>query len=171
MCHDQQMNSTLVDRLHWFVMPSSRNRRCVPGFLVVGACCLVASAGLGWALSAVEEGLDGEEESVVEEADAYDPGLEPLVMMAANDLAKRLEVAVETIEVLEAKLVVWPDAAMGCPDPEMVYIQVPQDGSVIRLQCGDQVYQYHTGGARMPFLCEEPTPSLGPNEEEDFESD
>jgi hypothetical protein len=32
--------------------------------------------------------------------------------------------------------------------------QVPEDGLLIRLQAGDQTYEYHSGGFRDPFLCE-----------------
>jgi hypothetical protein len=80
--------------------------------------------------------------------------MEPLVRMAKEDLAQRLDIQVEDIQVLEARGVVWPDASMGCPQPGMAYIQVPQDGSLIRLSAGGQNYDYHSGGNRMPFLCE-----------------
>ena len=171
MCHDQQINSTGVDRLHSKVMSSSQNWRCLERLLVSCACWVVISAVPGWPLTAAEEEPSGEQEPVVGETDQYDPGLEPLVMMARNDLAERLAVGVESIEVVEARLVVWPDASMGCPDPEMAYIQVPQDGSVIRLQNHSEIFQYHTGGDRMPFFCPEPAPGLGSHEENGSESD
>ena len=108
---------------------------------------------------------------MAEESTRYDAGLEPLVAMAKEDLAERLEVGVEIIEVLEAELVVWPDASMGCPDPEMMYIQVLQDGSRIRLQVEEAVFEYHTGGERMPFLCEDPTAPVSPPQNSDAVSD
>jgi hypothetical protein len=37
----------------------------------------------------------------------------------------------------------------------MVYIQVPQDGALIRLSAKGQVYDYHSGGNRGVFLCEQ----------------
>ncbi|MGB5660031.1 MAG: hypothetical protein WBO54_11160 [Thermoanaerobaculia bacterium] len=111
------------------------------------------------------------EEAVAEESTQYDAGLEPLVVMAKEDLAERQEVEVEVIEVLEAELVVWPDASIGCPDPEMMYIQVLQDGSRIRLQVEEAVFEYHTGGERMPFLCEDPTAPVSPPQNSDAASD
>jgi hypothetical protein len=126
---------------------------------------------LACASPSAEESRSGEEESQVEESIQYDPGLEPFVVMAKEDLAERLEVGVEAFEVLEAELVVWPDASMGCPDPEMMYIQVPQDGSLIRLQVEDKVFEYHSGGDRPPFLCEEPSAPVGSPQESDADSD
>jgi len=108
---------------------------------------------------------------MVEESGEFDASLQPLVTMAKEDLAERLEVGVEAIQVLEAKLVVWPDASMGCPQPEMMYIQVPQDGCLIRLQVEEEVFEYHSGGHRMPFPCEEPAPPAAPPEDLDSETD
>lgn len=129
--------------------------------------------GLACSAPAADEIRNAEdsEEAVAEESTRYDAGLEPLVAMAKEDLAERLEVGVEIIEVLEAELVVWPDASMGCPDPEMMYIQVLQDGSRIRLQVEEAVFEYHTGGERMPFLCEDPTAPVSPPQNSDAVSD
>jgi hypothetical protein len=89
------------------------------------------------------------------EAASYDPALEPLVTKALEDLSGRLKVGVDEIIVVEAVLVVWPDASLGCPQPGMVYAQVPVDGTLIRLSVGGKVYEYHGGGWTDPFLCEE----------------
>jgi len=83
-------------------------------------------------------------------------GLNSLVHSAQEDLAQRLSIKVEQIEVIEAKSVVWPDASVGCPQPGMRYRQVPQDGALIRLQAEGRVYEYHNGGTRGLFLCEQP---------------
>ena len=85
-----------------------------------------------------------------------DPSLNPLVQQAKEDLAHKLSVPVDQIEVLEARAVVWPDASLGCPQPGMRYRQVPMDGALIRLQVEGKVYEYHSGGGRDPFLCEQP---------------
>jgi hypothetical protein len=83
-----------------------------------------------------------------------DAGLQNLINKAITDLAKRLSIPAVEITVLEATPVVWPDASLGCPQPGMAYTQVPEDGLLIRLQAGGQVYEYHSGGIRDPFLCE-----------------
>jgi hypothetical protein len=82
-----------------------------------------------------------------------DPTLQKLVMQAKEDLAKRLAISVEQIDLVEFQSVVWPDKSMGCPQPGMAYIQVQQDGMLIRLLTGGRVYEYHSGGNHPPFLC------------------
>lgn len=93
---------------------------------------------------------------------AYDPAMEPLVQAAMDDLARRLGIPPEEIIVVEAQAVVWPDAAMGCPQPDMMYIQVPQDGAFIQLSAGGKTYNYHSGGSREVFLCEQTGKSGAP---------
>lgn len=89
------------------------------------------------------------------EAASYDPALEPLVTIALEDLSDRLNVDIGQIVVIEAELVTWPDASLGCPQPGMVYAQVPVDGTLIRLEVAGKVYEYHGGGWIDPFLCEQ----------------
>jgi hypothetical protein len=85
-----------------------------------------------------------------------EPGLESLIALAKEDLAQRLSISADQMDVVEARSVVWPDASLGCPQPEMRYKQVPQDGALIRLSAEGRVYEYHSGGGRDPFLCEDP---------------
>jgi hypothetical protein len=84
-------------------------------------------------------------------------GLTPLIEVALADLASRLGVAKASIAVIAANSVVWPDAALGCPIPDMRYRQVPVDGAQILLEHGGRVYAYHSGGDRGPFLCADPS--------------
>lgn len=86
---------------------------------------------------------------------ALDPGLQRLVEMAKEDLATRLSIAVDEIDLIEAKAVVWPDSSLGCPQPGMQYLQVPEDGAFVILQARGLNYEYHTGGSRGLFLCEQ----------------
>jgi hypothetical protein len=91
-------------------------------------------------------------------APVIDPALQPQIDHAQQDLATRLGIAPTDIEVLEAYTVTWPDGSLGCPMPDMAYIQVLMDGALIRLRAFDAVYEYHSGATRPPFLCEQPTP-------------
>jgi hypothetical protein len=83
-----------------------------------------------------------------------DPALDPYVAIARADLAGRLAVPAESIEVVAATLVTWPDGSLGCPQPGMSYTQVPVDGAMIVLRAGDKDFGYHTGGQQGPFLCQ-----------------
>jgi hypothetical protein len=91
-------------------------------------------------------------------------GLEGLIEKAKEDLAQRLSISVDQISLLEAAGVVWPDSSMGCPQPGMKYLQVPEDGALIVLQVEGVSYEYHHGGKRGLFLCEKKLkdPSLPP---------
>ena len=80
-------------------------------------------------------------------------GLQNLINQAIADLAQRLSIPAAQIKLVEATAVVWPDSSLGCPQPGMAYTQVPQDGLLIRLQADGQIYEYHSGGRRGPFLC------------------
>jgi hypothetical protein len=83
-----------------------------------------------------------------------DPAIQRRVDMAMADLALRLSISTSEIKLLEATPVVWSDSSLGCPQPGMAYLQVPEDGLLIRLEVNGQIYPYHSGGSRDPFLCE-----------------
>lgn len=76
------------------------------------------------------------------------------VGQAKDDLARRLSIEVNRIELVEVQQVVWSDSSLGCPQPGMAYVQVQRDGLLIRLRVGEIVYNYHSGGGRTPFLCD-----------------
>lgn len=91
-----------------------------------------------------------------------EPSAQPLVEQARSDLARRLSVPAERIEVVEVRSVVWPDGSLGCPQPGMRYIQVLTDGALILLRYEGRTYEYHSGGSRPPFLCEQASPGAKP---------
>ena len=75
-----------------------------------------------------------------------------LVAQAIADLVARTGSAPAEIELIGLEQVTWPDASLGCPQPGMAYAQVLQEGWQIRLRCRGQVYEYHSGPSRPPFL-------------------
>lgn len=81
--------------------------------------------------------------------------LQKLVAEAKGDLAKRLDMPTDQIDLVELSPVVWPDGALGCPKPGVAYTQVQQEGLLIRLHAGKRIYPYHSGGGASPFLCEQ----------------
>ncbi len=78
-----------------------------------------------------------------------------LIDLAVDDLAARLNISREAIELVRFEEVTWPDGALGCPQPGMAYIQVLVDGAFIQLRADGNLYNYHSGGGRGPFLCEQ----------------
>jgi hypothetical protein len=88
-----------------------------------------------------------------------------LAVFAQQDLATRLGLGVEQVEVLDVVETTWPDASLGCPQPGMVYAQVEQTGLVIRLRADGKMYFYHSGEAQQPFLCEAMTLNVPTDDE------
>lgn len=77
----------------------------------------------------------------------------PIVAPARVDLARRLGVDPEEIEVVSSEEVTWPDASLGCPQPGMSYTQSLVEGSKVVLEHDGRVYLYHAGDDDEPFLC------------------
>ena len=82
------------------------------------------------------------------------PNMEKLVRQAKEDLAGRLSVEVQQIMVTCIMELMWPDSSLGCPEPDMMYSQVLQEGCLIRLRVGDKTYDYHSSAKGSPFHCE-----------------
>ena len=75
---------------------------------------------------------------------------------AIADLAARQGAQPSAITVVSEENVVWPDSALGCPEPGMNYMQVLTDGVRIVLELDGVEYAYHGGGSRDVFLCPSP---------------
>jgi hypothetical protein len=89
------------------------------------------------------------------EMDDLEPGTQSSVEVAVADLAERLQIDPEQVTLRSLDPVVWPDAGLGCPQPEVQYAQVPVEGARIRLEVDGVTYDYHAGGGRPePFLCD-----------------
>lgn len=82
-----------------------------------------------------------------------DPQLEQFVAQARSDLARRLGVDENTVEVAEAAFVIWPNGALGCPDPDMMYTQALVPGYRIRLDAAGNRYHYHGATGKPPVHC------------------
>ena len=87
-----------------------------------------------------------------------DPDLRATVEAARADLAEKLSIADEEIEVVEAQRVRWRDSSAGCPQPDHVYMQVLTDGSRVILTAEGREFRYHQAGGGVPFWCENPSP-------------
>lgn len=81
------------------------------------------------------------------------PSLDEAVNLARGDLAKRLGVAPEDIEVTDAREVTWPNGALGCPEDGGMYTQALVDGFYIQLQAEGTRHAYHAGRDGVPFAC------------------
>lgn len=79
--------------------------------------------------------------------------LEAETLRAREDLARRLDVPLESIRTVVARRVTWNNGALGCPEPDMMYTQALVPGYFIRLIADDQSYAYHGSDGQQPFFC------------------
>jgi hypothetical protein len=79
---------------------------------------------------------------------------EEILKKAITDLAERLGISEDQVQVIDAKAVTWPDASLGCPQPGMVYAQVTTPGYWILLEALENRYPYHTDVATQIILCQ-----------------
>lgn len=79
---------------------------------------------------------------------------EPRVVdVAKADLAQRLNLSADEIQVVKVEPVQWRDASLGCPKPGMMYAQVITPGYQIILSAQGKEYDYRATQERA-FLCE-----------------
>ena len=71
------------------------------------------------------------------------PGAETAVRAAIDDLAAKLKIASEAVQVASVSAVDWSDTSLGCPQPGMFYAQIIVQGYKIILSAGGQQVEYH----------------------------
>lgn len=80
------------------------------------------------------------------------------VQAAIDQEADRVGVRAEDVEVVGYADVHWPDGAIGCPEPGMMYTTVMVEGKVLLLSVEGQVASYHGTDEGEFFYCASPTP-------------
>ena len=85
------------------------------------------------------------------------------VTRAVADAAERTGVPAGDIEVVEFAMVTWPDGAIGCPEPGMLYTQALVDGYRIVLDADGTQLTYHGATGADPFLCRSPADPVQPD--------
>lgn len=123
---------------------------------VAGEKAVICSKGFAVASAPQEtSAMSGEKAPELRDASS-----QALVSRARDDLAQRLGVAAAEVKLIAFQSVVWPDGSLGCPQPGREYPQVLQDGVLIRFEVHGRQFEYHGGGRREPFLCENPSPPV-----------
>lgn len=79
--------------------------------------------------------------------------LEEATRSARADAAQRSGLAAESIELVKAEAVTWPDGSLGCPKPGMGYTQALVPGYRIRLRAKGAVLDYHLSDRGKLVLC------------------
>lgn len=76
-------------------------------------------------------------------APGWPAGADASVRAAINDLAARLEIAPENVQVVSVQAIDWSDTSLGCPQPGMFYAQVITLGYKIVLSAEGKQVEYH----------------------------
>jgi hypothetical protein len=84
----------------------------------------------------------------------------PAVQAAVADMAERADVPVDEVTVAGYADVTWPDGAIGCPQPGMMYTQALVPGHQLVLQVGDTLASYHAAEGKDFAYCASPQPPL-----------
>lgn len=79
-------------------------------------------------------------------------GIDTLVEQAKTDLAQRLEVDTDQIDVKSVEPTEFPDASLGVPEPGKSYAQVITPDYIVELTVGGQTYRYHASDEKILFL-------------------
>ena len=77
-----------------------------------------------------------------------------LVTLAKDDLASRLNVSADVIQLTQLSAVEWPDPSLGLPADDMMYAQVITPGYILEFETNNTTYVYHTDQERVVFAGE-----------------
>ncbi|MGC9400131.1 MAG: FG-GAP repeat domain-containing protein [Anaerolineae bacterium] len=115
-------------------------------FLILGGLTACADANAA-------DKPPSEEKTVAPEVETVAP-----LAAAREDLAQRLDVALDKVTVESVSPTEFPDASLGAPEPGQMYAQVVTPGYVITLTVEGQTYRYHGAGERAVAVPIEATP-------------
>jgi hypothetical protein len=82
-----------------------------------------------------------------------DPVPQSLIIAAKENLARRLDITPEEIQLVKLEAVEWPDASLGCPQSGMTYAQGVTPGFWVILEVEGERYAYHTDNLRKVVNC------------------
>lgn len=91
-----------------------------------------------------------------------DASLQNLVERTIEDLAGRLALSMDSIEVTEITEMEWSDSSLDCPQPGMSYLPVITPGFRILFRANDQIYEYHSNRDSYFVFCENRIPPIIP---------
>ena len=87
-------------------------------------------------------------------------GRDEAVRLAVDVLSHQLGVDAQSLTVVTAEAVEWPDSSLGCPERDMVYLPSLVSGFRVILEEGGRRHEVHTGAGRA-VVCGGATPAHG----------
>lgn len=124
-----------------------------PGRLI--GVLMLAGAVLASCMAEPPAGSAGASAAATDEAASQAGPLDIAVATARADLAARLDLAEDMIDVVEARSVTWASGDLGCPEPGMSYPQVLTPGVLVVLSADGARHHYHGGRGGAPAYCPE----------------
>ncbi|RPI14291.1 MAG: hypothetical protein EHM60_07110 [Lysobacterales bacterium] len=89
---------------------------------------------------------------------AFPPELQKMTREVIADAASRTGLASEALVVERAEAVTWPDGALGCGKPGVVYTQALVPGYRVVIRAGEERLSYHANRKGYWTYC--PSPSI-----------
>ena len=83
-----------------------------------------------------------------------DADTQNLIRLAKENLAIKLNIDANQVQLLEVGAVMWPDSSLGCPQMGNMYTQVVTPGFQIKLEAAGKAYVYHTDNKDRILLCQ-----------------
>ena len=77
-----------------------------------------------------------------------------------DELADDLAVPAEGVTVVSDEVVTWNNGGLGCPEPDVAYLEAEVDGRRVILEVDGITYTYHAGLDGGFFLCAKPLPPV-----------
>ena len=88
------------------------------------------------------------------------PAPDSLEAKAAQALAQKLDVGADRLQLTANEPQEWSDSSLGCPAPDMMYLQVITPGFKLTFSDGAKTYDVHTDERGTRFvLCENKQPA------------
>jgi hypothetical protein len=114
-----------------------------------------SSVSISPAVTAAATPASGGPAPVPSAVESVDISIIPASVMAKlrADLIKRAGVAENEITVVSGEAVSWSDSSLGCPQPDMNYMQVITDGYRVILAAQGKEYDYRVGNNEAFLLC------------------
>lgn len=84
-----------------------------------------------------------------------EPAAQPAVDKAMEEAVKHTSLAPADIKVVQVEAREWPDSALGCPQPGLMYSQIVTPGYLVVVQAGTRVLEYHSDTRGRVVLCQE----------------
>jgi len=91
----------------------------------------------------------------------YPASADKFVNLSKKDLADRLKIDLNQVSLIEAVEITWPNSALGCPQPGMVYAAGLVPGYRLRLQANEVEYIYNTDLTGRVILCPDQSEGSG----------